>query len=74
MLSPDLIGRRVRIIAWYDHPPLIAAHRWLPAPSEGPDGTVTHLNDRTGQVSVLVAGLDRVFILPWGDVEVLPPG
>jgi hypothetical protein len=72
MLSPELIGRRVRVIAWYDHPPLIAARRRPTALSDGPEGTVTHVDDRTGRVWVRVEGLDRVFALQWGDVEVLP--
>jgi hypothetical protein len=72
MPSKELIGRRVRILAWYDHAPLVAAHRWPTAPGDGPEGTVTRLDDATGRVSVLVEGLDRVFILQWGDVVVLP--
>jgi hypothetical protein len=72
MLTPDLIGRRVRIIAWYDHAPLVAAHRWPPAPGTGPEGTVTQLDEVTGHVGVLVEGVDRVFLLQLGDVEVLP--
>lgn len=74
MPSPELIGRRVRIIAWYDHAPLVAAYRWPLALDEGPEGTVTHLNEVTGHVGVRVEGLDRVFVLHRGDVEVLPTG
>jgi len=71
MLTKELIGRRVRVLAWYDHPPLIAAHRWPTALGDGPAGTVTHHDDRTGRVSVRVEGLGRVFTLHRGDVEVL---
>ena len=72
MLTPELIGRRVEVIAWYDHPPLVAARRGPPALRGGPVGTVTRVDERTGRVAVLVEGLGRVLVLPRGDVEVLP--
>jgi hypothetical protein len=72
MLSTELIGRRVRVIAWYDHPPLVAARRASPAPGAGPEGTVLRVDDRTGRVAVLIEGLGRVFALACGDVEALP--
>jgi hypothetical protein len=71
MLSPELIGRRVRLLAWYDHPSLVASRRGTSALREGAVGTVTRVDDRTGRVAVLVEGLGRVFVLPREDVEVL---
>jgi hypothetical protein len=72
MPSNHLVGRRVRFTAWYDHEQLIAAHRRATPPRDGPEGTVTHFNDFTGQVSVRIDVLDRVYTLPLSDVEVLP--
>jgi hypothetical protein len=43
-----------------------------PRSSRPVGGTVTRVDDRTGQVSVRVAVLDRVFTLQWGDVVLLP--
>ena len=74
MLTPQLIGRRVRVTAWYDHAPLVAARRRPTTPGDGPEGTVTHLDELTGRVSVRLEGMDRTFVLPCGDVEVLPEG
>ncbi len=73
MSFPELIGRRVEVIAWYDHPPLVVARRGPPALWGGPVGTVTRVDERTGRVAVLVEGLGRVFVLSRGDVEVLTP-
>jgi hypothetical protein len=72
MPSNCLIGRRVKVTAWYDHEQLIAAHRMATPHRDGPEGTVTHINDFTGRVSVRVDVLDRVYTLPLSDVEVLP--
>jgi hypothetical protein len=66
MRSPALMGRRVKVVTWYGHPPLFAALRGPPV------GTVTRVDDRTGRVAVLVEGLGRVLVLARGDVEVLP--
>ena len=73
MLSPELIGRRVEVIAWYDYPPLVAARGGTLPLRCGPVGTVTRVDDRTDRVAVLVEGLGRVLVFPRGDVVVLPP-
>src|SRR5205823_1864367 len=55
MPSGELVGRRVRIIAWYDHVPLIAARR-----TGDLMGTITHVKDSWHGVSVSVR-VDRPF-------------
>jgi hypothetical protein len=72
MLSKELVGRRVKVTAWYDHAQLIAAHRRPTTLRDGPEGTVTHVNDFTGRVSVRMEEHSRVYIFPLSDVEVLP--
>jgi hypothetical protein len=67
-----LVGRRVKVTAWYDHEQLVVAHRRSTSLRDGPEGTVTHINDFTGRVSVRIEELDRVYTLPLSDVEVLP--
>ena len=66
----ELVGRRVRVIAWYDHAPLIAASR-KPA---RPEGTITHVNGVTGEpaVSVQIDGQGGAYTFKLGDVELLP--
>ena len=66
MLSKELLGRRVKVVAWYDHPQLIAAHRQ----QTHPEGTVTHINDFTGELSVRVDEPDCVYRFRLDDVEV----
>jgi hypothetical protein len=68
MLSKELLGRRVKVVAWFDHPQLIAAHRRLTYLL----GTVMHINDITGELSVHVEETDRVYHLKPEDIEVLP--
>jgi hypothetical protein len=46
----ELLGRRVRVIAWYDHAPLIAAYR----KAARPEGTITHVNSLSGEAAVSV--------------------
>ena len=66
----ELVGRRVRVLAWYDHAPLIAAYR---KPSR-PEGTITHVNGLVGDatVSVSIDGHVGTDTFKWGDVEILP--
>jgi hypothetical protein len=72
MPSNELVGRRVKLTAWYDHEQLVAAHRRSNPFRDGPEGTVTDLNDLTGRVTVRIEGMNRVYTLPLGDVEILP--
>ena len=71
MDTNDLIGRRVRVVAWYDHARLIAAYR---KPSQ-PEGTITQVHDYGGEpaVSVRMDVLGETYTLPLSDVEVLRP-
>jgi len=71
MLSKELVGRRVRVVAWYDHAQLIADHRGDRF-DDGPEGTVTHLNDITAEMTVRIDEYDRAYALKLGDVEILP--
>lgn len=71
MLTPELIGRRVRVLAWYDHASLVAARRRPAASSEAPEGTITRVEDRTGRVWVRVDDQSPDVVLAWGDVDVL---
>jgi hypothetical protein len=66
----ELVGCRVRVLAWYDHAPLIAAYR-KPAL---PEGTITHVNGLVGEaaVSVQIDGQVGTYTFKLGDVEVLP--
>ena len=70
-MSPrELLGRRVKVLAWYDHVQLIAAR-----PKGDLVGTVSHVTDYPGDVSVTVQidGPDeKECTLKLGDVEVLP--
>jgi hypothetical protein len=70
MPKSELVGRRVRVLAWYDHAQLIAAHR---GPSR-PEGTITHVNGLVGDpaVSVQIDEEGGVYTLKLADVEVLP--
>jgi len=72
MLSQELVGRRVKVTAWYDHAQLVAARRGPTSLTDGPEGTVTHINGSTGRVSVRIEEINRVYTLPLSDVEVLP--
>jgi hypothetical protein len=72
MPSHELVGRRVKVTAWYDHEHLVAAHRWSNTLKDGPEGTVTDINDVTGRMTVRIEGIHRVYTLPLSDVEVLP--
>jgi len=71
MLSKELVGRRVRVVAWYDHAQLIADHRGDRF-DEGPEGTVTHVNDITAEMTVQIDKYDRAYVFPLGALEVLP--
>ena len=66
----ELVGRRVRVMAWYDHAQLIAAHRR----ADRPEGTITHVNGRIGEaaVSVRIDQQGGVYDFKLSDVEVLP--
>ena len=66
----ELVGRRVRVMAWYDHARLIAAYR----SSALPEGTITHVSGLVGEraVSVLLDEPGGVYTFKLGDVEVLP--
>jgi hypothetical protein len=68
--TKELVGRRVRVIAWYDHAQLIAAYR---RPSR-PEGTITHVNGLIGEaaVSVQIDGQGGVYTFKLSDVEILP--
>ena len=70
MVSCELIGRRVRILAWYDNARLIAVHR-KPAL---PEGTITEVNGHVGDpsVTVEVEGLGGTHTFHLGDLELLP--
>jgi len=71
MLPHELLGCRVRVIAWYDDAHLVAAFR---TPSE-PQGTITEVEGHCGEpsVSVRIDGLDGTFTFKLGDVELLTP-
>jgi hypothetical protein len=66
----ELVGRRVRVMAWYDHAQLIAAYR-RPA---RPEGTITHVNGLIGEaaVSVQIDEQGGVYTFKLSDVEILP--
>jgi hypothetical protein len=66
----ELVGRRVRVMAWYDHAPLIAAYR----KPDWPEGTITHVNGLVGEaaVAVQIDGQVGTYTFKLGDVEVLP--
>jgi hypothetical protein len=70
MVSCELIGRRVRILAWYDNARLIAAHRKLALP----EGTITEVNGHVGDalVSVEIEGLGGTHTFHLADLELLP--
>jgi len=70
--TTELVGRRVKVSAWYDHAQLVAAHRRPRTFRDGPEGTVTQVNVVTGQVTVRIEEIHRVYTLPLSDVEVLP--
>ena len=69
MLQHELVGRRVRVLAWYDHARLVAALR-SPAP---PQGTITEVRGHCGEpsVSVRIAGLGGTYDFKLNDVELL---
>ena len=58
---------RVRILAWYDHPGLVAARR----PGAHFVGTIIHVHEVAGSVtlSVKVDGVEGIFAFRPGDVE-----
>jgi hypothetical protein len=58
---------RVRILAWYDHPGLVAARR----PGAHFVGTIIHVREVAGSVtlSVEVDGVEGTFAFRPGDVE-----
>ena len=66
----ELVGRRVRVLAWYDHAPLIAAY----LKPDRHEGTITHVNGVSGAtaVSVQIDGHGGVYTFKLSDVEVLP--
>jgi hypothetical protein len=65
----ELVGRRVRVIAWYDHAPLIAAYR-KPA---RPEGTITHVAGIVeAAVSVQIDEQGGAYTFKLSDVEILP--
>ena len=66
----ELVGRRVRVIAWYDHAQLIAAYR---TPSR-PEGTITHVNSLIGEaaVSVQIDEQGGLYTFKLSDVEIVP--
>jgi hypothetical protein len=71
MTAPnELVGRRVRVMAWYDHARLIAAYR-KPA---RPEGTITHVNGLIGEAAVSVQIDEQVglYTFALSDVEILP--
>ena len=71
MTAPkELVGRRVRVMAWYDHARLIADYR----SSALPEGTITHVNGIIGEpaVSVQIDEPGGVYTFKLSDVEVLP--
>jgi hypothetical protein len=71
MTAPkELVGRRVRVMAWYDHAGLIADYRR----SALPEGTITHVNGLIGEpaVSVRIDEPGGVYTFKLSDVEVLP--
>lgn len=59
--TTELVGRRVRVLAWYDHARLIAAYR-RPAP---PEGTITHVSGLSSEAmaSVQIDGHGGVYTL-----------
>jgi hypothetical protein len=75
MIPWELIGRRVRVIAWCDRRRTAAARQNPPTSGDGPGGAVTppDADDLAGQIWVRVEGLERVFVLRGSDVGVLPP-
>jgi hypothetical protein len=72
MFTDNLVGRRVKVVGWYDHEQLVAVHRRSGILLDGPEGTVTDINEHTHRVTVRIEGNDRLYTLPVGDVEVLP--
>jgi hypothetical protein len=65
----ELVGRRVRVIAWYDHAQLIAAYR-KPA---RPEGTITHVAGIVeAAVSVQIDEQGGAYTFKLSDVEILP--
>jgi hypothetical protein len=66
MTPHDLVGQRVKVLAWDD------LRDVLPT---GPSGTVTHVADFGAggvEVTVRVAGFDRSYVFGLDEVEVLP--
>ena len=70
MITQELIGRRVRVIAWYDHARLIAAHRKPVLP----EGTITQVSNHVGDTSVTVEIEEsgETVTIHLADVELLP--
>ena len=68
--TTELVGRRVRVLAWYDHARLIAAYRRL-AP---PEGTITQVSGLSSEalVSVQIDGQGGVYTFQLSDVNLLP--
>jgi hypothetical protein len=71
MISNELVGRRVRVIAWYDNARLIAAHRKAALP----EGIITEVTSHVGDASLLVEieGLGGTHTFKLADVGLLPP-
>ena len=67
----ELVGRRVRVLAWYDYAPLIAAC----GKPVRPEGTITHVSGLSSDAAVSVQ-LDRhaggFYTFKLSDVEILP--
>ena len=70
MISQELVGCCVRVVTWYDHARLIAAHRKPVLP----EGTITQVNNHVGDtsVSVEIEGTGETFTIHLTDVELLP--
>jgi hypothetical protein len=60
---------RLRILAWYDHAGLVAAHR----PGVDFIGTISHVHEVAGSVilSVQVDGVEGTFAFRPGDVQLI---
>jgi hypothetical protein len=69
MISKELVGRRVKVLAWYDHPQLIMARS-----KDELVGAITHVKDCVSCVSLSVRldRLDQEYTFKMGDVELLP--
>jgi hypothetical protein len=79
--AKDLVGRRVRIIAW-EHLAFAADYRRRPPHADGPEGTVTDIEafgdgdgdgDDDGDVWVRIDEIGWAYAFRPDQLEILPP-